>query len=87
MVLVEALAAGVPVIAAGSGAIPEVLRGQAPTFAPGDWTELARLLAAGPLARPAGERVAYDPALVERYSSAAYAERLAGAYERALARE
>jgi glycosyltransferase involved in cell wall biosynthesis len=87
LVLPEALAAGVPILASASGAIPEVLEGSGvPLFPPGDWIELARLLAAGPLARPAGTRAAYPAELVERYSTRAAADRLAGAYERALAR-
>ena len=81
MVLAEAMAARLAVIAAASGAIPEVVRGAAPIFAPGDWTELARQLASGPLARPPGERVAYPADLLETHSGAAYAERLASAYE------
>jgi glycosyltransferase involved in cell wall biosynthesis len=85
MVLAEAMAAGLDVLAAESGAIPEVLQGQGTPFASGDWPGLARLLASGPLARPAGERVAYPDELVRRYSTAAMAERLAAAYERALA--
>ncbi len=84
MVLAEAVAARLPVIAAGSGAIPEVLRGQAPVFPPGDWTELARLLASGPLARPPGARVGYPSELALAYSGKAYADRLAAAYARAL---
>jgi glycosyltransferase involved in cell wall biosynthesis len=84
MVLAEAVAARLPVIAAASGAIPEVLQGAAPTFAPGDWTELARLLAAGPLSRPPAERVQYEPGLMRTYSGRAYADRLANAYERVL---
>jgi glycosyltransferase involved in cell wall biosynthesis len=84
MVLAEAAAARLPVIASASGAIPEVLRGQAPTFAPGDWTELARLLASGPLSRPPGERVDYQEGLTNLYSGRAYAERLAVAYQRVL---
>ena len=85
LVLAEALAAGAPVIASSSGAIPEVLEGSgASLFTPGDWLELARLLEAGPLARPAGERVAYPPEVVQRYSTRAAAERLAAAYERVL---
>lgn len=78
MVLAEAMAAGVPVLAAASGAIPEVVAGSAALFPPGDWLELARLLAAPP--PPPAPR-----ALVERYSVEAAAERLAAAYERVLA--
>jgi glycosyltransferase involved in cell wall biosynthesis len=85
LVLAEALAAGAPVIASSSGAIPEVLDGSgAPLFTPGDWLGLADLLDAGPLARPPGERVAYPAQVVERYSTRAAAERLASAYERVL---
>jgi glycosyltransferase involved in cell wall biosynthesis len=85
MVLAEAMAARVPLIAAASGAIPEALRGQAPTYPPGDWTELARLLAVGPLAAAPGQRVRYDEAVTELYSGRAYADRLADAYRRVLA--
>jgi glycosyltransferase involved in cell wall biosynthesis len=86
MVLAEALASGVPILASSSGAIPEVLDGAARLFAPGDWVELVELLAAGPLARPPGERVDYDPALVGRYSLAAAADRLSAAYHQVLDR-
>ncbi|HUB76286.1 MAG TPA: glycosyltransferase family 4 protein, partial [Solirubrobacteraceae bacterium] len=86
LVLAEALAARVAVIASTSGAIPEVLAGTgAALFAPGDWPELARLLARGPLSRPPGARVAYPAQLVERYSTGAAAARLAAAYDGALA--
>ncbi|MBA2462255.1 MAG: glycosyltransferase family 4 protein [Actinobacteria bacterium] len=86
LVLAEALAAGAPVVASSSGAIPEVLDGSgAPLFVPGDWPELARLLETGPLARPPGVRVAYRPEVVERYSTHAAAERIVAAYERVLA--
>jgi glycosyltransferase involved in cell wall biosynthesis len=87
LVLAEALAAGAPVVASASGAIPEVLDGSAaPLFPPGDWFELARLLEAGPLARPPAERIPYPAEVVGRYSTQAAAERLAKAYERVLAR-
>jgi glycosyltransferase involved in cell wall biosynthesis len=86
LVLAEALAAGAPVIASSSGAIPEVLEGSgAPLFTPGDWLGLARLLEAGPLAAAPAERVAYPPEVVRKYSTQAAAERLASAYERVLA--
>jgi glycosyltransferase involved in cell wall biosynthesis len=85
LVLAEAMAAGLDIIAADSGAIPEVLQGQGALFAPGDWPALAGLLAEGPLARPPGERVPYPDELVRRYSTAAMADRLAAAYDRVLA--
>jgi glycosyltransferase involved in cell wall biosynthesis len=77
MVLAEAMAAGVPVVASTSGAIPEVVTGAGATFAPGDWVELARLLA-GPPPPPAA------PELVVEYSAAAAADRLRRAYRRVL---
>jgi glycosyltransferase involved in cell wall biosynthesis len=80
MVLAEAVAARVPIVASSSGAIPEVLDGNAPLFPPGGWPELARLLAEGPLARPPGTRAEYDEALAERHSGRVFAERLASAY-------
>jgi glycosyltransferase involved in cell wall biosynthesis len=84
MVLAEALCAGVPIAASKSGAIPEVVAGQAALFAPGDWVGLARALAEGPLAGAPGTRAAYDPSLIERYSSESAAERLAAAYDELL---
>ena len=84
MVLVEALAAGTPVVAAASGAIPEVLADAGTLVRPGDWMAMARALADGPLARPPGTRVPAPPALLERYSSAAAAERFGAAYDRVL---
>jgi glycosyltransferase involved in cell wall biosynthesis len=85
LVLAEAMAAGLAIVASSSGAIPEVLTGSsAKLFRAGDWMEIARLLAAGPLlARPA-ERVEYPPELVARYSTHAAAQRLADAYDRVL---
>jgi glycosyltransferase involved in cell wall biosynthesis len=84
MVLVEAMAAGLPVVATTTGAIPEVLAGQGQLFAAGDWIGLARALEAGPLSRSPGERVTYDEELLRHYSSGAAAERLAEAYDRVL---
>jgi glycosyltransferase involved in cell wall biosynthesis len=82
MVLAEALAAGAPIVASTSGAIPEVLGERAQLFAPGDWVQLARLLSVGLLARPPGERVEHDPELVGRYSLEAASDRLRAAYDR-----
>ena len=81
MVLAEAAAAGLPIVAASSGAIPEVLRGTGTLFPPGDWRALAGALGeilAGP---PRRER---PDELVQLYSTAAAAERYAAAYERVL---
>jgi glycosyltransferase involved in cell wall biosynthesis len=85
MVLAEAIAAGLPIVASSSGAIPEVVGSAAEYFVPGDWIGLARKLADGPLARPPGERVAHDPQLIGRYSAEGATERLAAAYDRVLA--
>lgn len=85
LVLPETLAAGACIVASSSGAIPEVLAGSgARLFSPGDWVELARLLDAGPLSRPPGERASYSDDVVQRFSTRAAAERLAAAYERVL---
>jgi hypothetical protein len=78
------MAAALPLVVSGSGAIPEVTGRAVPYFEPGSWMELARLLADGPLARPPGERVSYPAELVERYSLAAAADRVAAAYDRVL---
>jgi glycosyltransferase involved in cell wall biosynthesis len=82
LVLAEAMAAGLPIIASRSGAIPEVVGDGATFFSPGDWRELGELLAAGPLSRPPAERVEHNAALVRRYSTEMAAERLTAAYDR-----
>jgi len=80
MVLVEAMACGVPTLASGSGAIPEVLGDGARLFAPGDWVGLAERLRDA-LADPSPHVVA-EPARVQRFSAAAAAGRLADAYDK-----
>ena len=82
MVLAEAMAAGVPIHASSSGAIPEVLGSGARLFPPGDWVMLARLLD-DTLAR--GGEGGHDPELVRHYSLDAAADRLRAAYARVLA--
>jgi glycosyltransferase involved in cell wall biosynthesis len=82
MVLAEALATGVPVLASSSGAIPEVLAGAGTLFPPGDWPRLAELLDRLTSEPPRRER--HDE-LVRRYSAEAAAERLRDAYARVLA--
>ncbi len=87
LVLAEAMAAGLDIIASSSGAIPEVLAGTGRTLvAPGDWMAIARALVDGPLGRPPGERVRYPSEAVERFSTRAAAARLAEVYESLLAR-
>ena len=86
MVLAEAMASGLDIVATRSGAIPEVLDGHGTLVDPGDYGQMARVLAEGALARPAGERVAYPAELVANYSAGAAASRLAGAYDRVLTR-
>jgi glycosyltransferase involved in cell wall biosynthesis len=86
MVLVEAMASGVPIVASLSGAIPEVAGPEASYFAPGDWVGLADALVTGPLARREPHRVA-DPERVRRFSAAAAAQRLTSAYDDLLGTE
>jgi len=85
MVLAEAMASGLPIVACSTGAIPEVLGGQGTLVPAGDWMGLARALAAGPLAGAPGARASYDPERIRHYSAEAAAERLRGAYARLLA--
>jgi glycosyltransferase involved in cell wall biosynthesis len=85
LVLAESMAAGLPILASESGAIPEVAGDAASYFLPGDWMGLAARLVEGPLARPPGERAQHPEELIHRYSTVAAAERLAAAYDRVLA--
>jgi glycosyltransferase involved in cell wall biosynthesis len=84
MVFVEAMAAGLDIVATSNGAIPEVLDGHGTLVPAGDYVGMARALAAGPLSRPPGTRVTYPAELLQRYSTAAAAQRLAAAYDRVL---
>jgi glycosyltransferase involved in cell wall biosynthesis len=81
MVLAEAMAAHVPIIASASGAIPEVVEGSGTLFRPGDWVGLADALAEGPLAGTPGARRAPDPDRLELFSLPAAAARLRAAYD------
>lgn len=86
LVLAEAMAAGLAIVASQSGAIPEVCGYEAAYFLPGDWLGLARRLAEGPFSRPPGE-TSREP--VERsrlYSTTAAAGQLAAVYDRLLDR-
>jgi glycosyltransferase involved in cell wall biosynthesis len=85
LVLAEAMASGLAIVASTSGAIPEVVGNGGRYVAAGDWMGVARELAAGPLARSPGARVAHDAARLEHYSTIAAAARLAAAYDRVLA--
>jgi glycosyltransferase involved in cell wall biosynthesis len=77
MVLAEAAASGVPIVASDSGAIPEVLQGVGTLFPAGDWRALAAALEEIVTAPPRRERH-------ELYPVEAAADRYAAAYERVL---
>jgi glycosyltransferase involved in cell wall biosynthesis len=80
MVLAEAMAAGVPILASSSGAIPEVTAGGARYFSPGDWVSLS-----GGLREVLSTDVRPDRPRTEQYSTGAAATRLAAAYAEVLA--
>ncbi|MGH2744426.1 MAG: glycosyltransferase family 4 protein, partial [Pseudonocardiaceae bacterium] len=69
MVLAEAMAARVPIVATTSGAIPEVIGDDVPQVASGDWVGLARALAGGPLATPPGTRAEYAEERLRRFGT------------------
>src|SRR4029453_956066 len=82
--LAEAMAAGLPIVASKSGAIPEVCGDAVAYFLPGDWHGLARRLAEGPLSNPPGKHGDLPVELVQRSSIQTAAERIAAVYERLL---
>ncbi|MGI8632904.1 MAG: glycosyltransferase family 4 protein [Solirubrobacterales bacterium] len=86
LVFVEAMAAGLPIVASNSGAIPEVVGDSGQFFTPGTWMDIARLLAEGPLTRPPGTRIEHPAHRLRTFSAEAMAERLAGAYRDVLER-
>jgi glycosyltransferase involved in cell wall biosynthesis len=82
LVLAEAMAARLAIAASRSGAIPEIAGDEASYFAPGDWLELAALLADRVLSREPRTRAHYPRERVRRYSIQAASARLAAAYDR-----
>ena len=84
MVLAEAMAAHVPVLAAASGAIPEVVGGSGTLFGSGDWVGLAAALRDGPLAGAPGARRPPEPERLARFGADAAAARLRAAYDELL---
>jgi glycosyltransferase involved in cell wall biosynthesis len=86
MVLVEARAAGLPVVTTTCGAIPEVIGSDATLVAPGDWRGIADALESGPLARPPAARVAPAADLLDRFSAERAAQHTGDAWERVLDR-
>ncbi len=80
MVLAEAMAGHLPIVASTSGAIPEVVGPRGTFVAPGDWVGLAHALRDGPLAGAPGARSEPETERIERFSVAAAAERLGRVY-------
>lgn len=88
MVLAEAMAAKLAIVASSSGAIPEVAASSARYFSPGDWVMLAEILG-DVLSLPTGqsgpEADRATAAAAARYSTQAAAARIAAAYTEVLA--
>jgi glycosyltransferase involved in cell wall biosynthesis len=80
MVLAEAMAGHLPIVASASGAIPEVAGPSARYISPGDWVGLADTLQQGPLAAAPGTRSAPEEDRLERFSAATAAARLRAIY-------
>jgi glycosyltransferase involved in cell wall biosynthesis len=87
MVLAEAMAGQLSIVASSSGAIPEVLGSGGVYVTPGDWVGLADRLEQGPLSQPPGTRSGAPAELLERFSTSAAAARLRAAYGELLARD
>jgi len=85
MVLAEAIAAGLPIVASTCGAIFEVAGPQASYVAPGDWLGLARALGAVLSETAPAKRIAYPPERLRGLDLDAAADRLAAAYAGLLA--
>lgn len=84
MVLAEAMAAGTPIIACDTGAIPEVLDGQGTLVPAGHWRGIAEALVAGPLAGAPGARTAYSAQRLDDFSLDRAAERIGAVYRHVL---
>jgi glycosyltransferase involved in cell wall biosynthesis len=80
MVLAEAMAGHLPIVASASGAIPEVAGPDAHYVGAGDWVGLANTLERGPLAGAPGMRHAPPQERLTRFSTDAAAERLGAIY-------
>lgn len=84
LVLAEAMAAGTPIVACDTGAIPEVLGGQGTLVPAGHWRGIAEALAAGPLTREPAARTTYRAERLEEFSLDRAAARIGAAYRRIL---